>query len=97
MKRRARVPCIPTLIASHLFLLLLDAIIFLLHFFKKGVDIEGALKALRQAHLGEEAVTVYEVFRSHAAIARKNRLLLTLLDDIRQANEEARHPTPQSL
>ena len=49
---------------------------------------EDSLKALRKAHEGEEAIKVYDAFRSHAAITRKNRLLLTLLDDIRQANAE---------
>lgn len=53
-----------------------------------GVDREDSLKALRKAYEGEEAIKVYDAFRSHAAIARKNRLLLTLLDDIRQANAE---------
>lgn len=49
---------------------------------------EDSLKALRKAHEGEEAIKVYDAFLSHAAIQRKNRLLLTLLDDIRQANAE---------
>lgn len=49
---------------------------------------EDSLKALRKAYEGEEAIKVYDAFRSHAAIHRKNRLLLTLLDDIRQANAE---------
>ncbi|CAM9950487.1 unnamed protein product, partial [Ectocarpus sp. 12 AP-2014] len=55
-----------------------------------GVDMEDSLKALRKAYEGEEAIKVYDAFRSHAAIHRKNRLLLTLLDDIRQANAEAK-------
>lgn len=53
-----------------------------------GVDLETALKALRKAHVGEEAMKVYDAFRSHAAISRKNRLILALLDDLRQADEE---------
>lgn len=55
---------------------------------RSGVDLEDSLKALRKAHEGEEAIKVYDAFRSHTAIHRKNRLLLTLLDDIRQANAE---------
>ncbi|CAN0284772.1 unnamed protein product, partial [Hapterophycus canaliculatus] len=51
---------------------------------------EDSLKALRKTHEGEEAIKVYDAFRSHAAVPRKNRLLLTLLDDIRQANAEHR-------
>lgn len=51
---------------------------------------EDSLKALRKAYEGEEAIKVYDAFRSHAALHRKNRLLLTLLDDIRQANAEVR-------
>lgn len=52
------------------------------------MDLENALKALRKTHEGEDALKVYDAFRSHAAIPRKNRLMLTLLDDIRQANAE---------
>ncbi|CAM9661677.1 unnamed protein product, partial [Laminaria digitata] len=55
-----------------------------------GGDVEDSLKAMRKTHEGEEAGKVYDAFRSHAAIARKNRLLLTLLDDIRRANAEAK-------
>lgn len=55
----------------------------------KGVDLENSLKTLRQTYEGEEAGKVYDAFRSHAAIGRKNRLLLTLLDAIKQANAEA--------
>ncbi|CAN0504671.1 unnamed protein product, partial [Ectocarpus sp. 12 AP-2014] len=39
-----------------------------------GVDMEDSLKALRKAYEGEEAIKVYDAFRSHAAIHRKNRL-----------------------
>ena len=53
---------------------------------------EYTLKAMRKSHEGEEAVKVYDAFRSHAAIARKNRLLLRLLDDIRRANAEVSQP-----
>lgn len=49
---------------------------------------------MRKTHEGEEAGKVYDAFRSHAAIARKNRLLLTLLDDIRRANAEVSQPPP---
>ena len=57
----------------------------------EGGDVEDSLKAMRKTHEGEEAGKVYDAFRSHAAIARKNRLLLTLLDDIRRANAEVSH------
>ena len=53
---------------------------------------EDSLKAMRKTHEGEEAGKVYDAFRSHAAISRKNRLLLTLLDDIRRANAEVNQP-----
>lgn len=56
----------------------------------QGVDLEHAMKALRMTYEGEEALKVYEVFRSHASISRKNRLMLIFLDDIRQANAEVR-------
>lgn len=54
------------------------------------MDIENALKALRMTYEGDDAVKVYEAFRSHAAISRKNHLMLTFLDDIRQANAAVR-------
>lgn len=53
------------------------------------MDLEDSLKTLRKTHGGDEAGKVYEAFLSHAAVARKNRLLLTLLDEIRKANAEA--------
>ncbi|CAM9391662.1 unnamed protein product, partial [Phaeothamnion confervicola] len=56
-----------------------------------GVGPEGALATLRKTHSGELG-RVYDMCRSHAAVARKNKLLLMLLDDIQEAAAKAAAP-----
>lgn len=51
---------------------------------------EEALRGMRKTYGGDEAARVFEAFRSHASIAKKNRLLLALLHDIRSAHAEVR-------